>query len=94
MERCAETGGNVKTLVDAVYMAVISFSTVGFGDFTPDTKAGNWLVAQSICLLFFKLLYLLLHKTFELIIVTICLPHVVHIIGMVLEPEEGSLLAW
>lgn len=41
VERCAETGGNEKTLVDAVYMAMISFSTVGFGDYTPDTKAGR-----------------------------------------------------
>lgn len=41
VERCAETGGNEKTLVDAVYMAIISFSTVGFGDYTPDTKAGR-----------------------------------------------------
>jgi|Cyp1metagenome_2_1107374.scaffolds.fasta_scaffold59309_4 hypothetical protein len=58
VERCAETGGNEKTLVDAVYMAIISFSTVGFGDYTPDTKAGNWLVASVFVFSFFNMLFL------------------------------------
>lgn len=41
VENCSDTGGSVKTVVDAVYMAVITYSTVGFGDYTPDTKAGR-----------------------------------------------------
>eukprot|EP00438_Fugacium_kawagutii_P001256 Skav223452 [mRNA] locus=scaffold350:967387:969446:- [translate_table: standard] len=41
LESCRDTGGSVKTVVDAVYMAVITYSTVGFGDYTPDTKAGR-----------------------------------------------------
>ena len=42
-ERCEETGGTTKTLLDAVYMGVITFSTVGFGDYTPDTRLGRMI---------------------------------------------------
>lgn len=38
---CADTGGDVKSVVDAIYMAIITYSTVGFGDFTPDTRVGR-----------------------------------------------------
>lgn len=40
-DRCEETGGDTKRLVDAVYMAVITFSTVGFGDYAPKSRAGR-----------------------------------------------------
>ena len=42
-ERCEETGGYSKGPVDAVYMAVITFSTVGFGDYAPKTFWGRLL---------------------------------------------------
>jgi len=40
-DRCEETGGYKKRLIDAVYMAVITFSTVGFGDYAPKSRAGR-----------------------------------------------------
>jgi len=40
-ELCAFTGGTVKTKVDAFYMAVMTLSTVGFGDFGSLTRQGR-----------------------------------------------------
>eukprot|EP00927_Polykrikos_kofoidii_P086359 TRINITY_DN964_c0_g2_i1.p1 TRINITY_DN964_c0_g2~~TRINITY_DN964_c0_g2_i1.p1 ORF type:complete len:421 (+),score=47.64 TRINITY_DN964_c0_g2_i1:73-1335(+) len=34
-EKCVETGGITQSLVDIVYMSVISLCTIGFGDFHP-----------------------------------------------------------
>ena len=42
-ERCEETGGYTQGIVDAVYMAVITFSTVGFGDYAPKSRTGRLL---------------------------------------------------
>jgi hypothetical protein len=39
-ERCEETGGDIKTLVDAFYMSCITVTTVGYGDITPGTPLG------------------------------------------------------
>lgn len=41
--RCAKTGGFRKEFSDSFYMAVVTFSTVGFGDFTPQTPLGRAL---------------------------------------------------
>lgn len=38
---CVETGGHVKTYLTAFYMAVITLTTVGIGDFSPRTKLGR-----------------------------------------------------
>lgn len=40
-ELCVSTGGVVKTPVDAIYMAVITLTGVGFGDITPITHVGR-----------------------------------------------------
>ncbi|OLP82612.1 Two pore potassium channel c [Symbiodinium microadriaticum] len=52
-EDCEATGGQKLTVVDATYMAVITFSTVGFGDFTPSTYLGRilgsvWMVVGTL----------------------------------------------
>lgn len=49
-ELCASTGGATKTLNQAVYMAVITLTTVGFGDLSPKSEAGRifgifWMIA-------------------------------------------------
>lgn len=38
---CAATGGNVKTWVDAWYMALVTLTTVGFGDQSPHSQIGR-----------------------------------------------------
>lgn len=48
-DTCAATGGYQKGFGEAVYMAVITLTTVGFGDFTPKSEAGRifgcfWMV--------------------------------------------------
>lgn len=48
-DHCAETGGSTKSVVDAVYMAVITFSTVGFGDYTPDSMFGRVFASIFMC---------------------------------------------
>ena len=49
-EKCEETGGSTKSLIDATYMAVITFSTVGFGDYTADTLLGRFFASVFMCL--------------------------------------------
>ncbi|CAJ1346983.1 unnamed protein product, partial [Effrenium voratum] len=44
-ENCSETGGTVVGWTDALYMAVITFSTVGFGDYSPQSKLGRTLAS-------------------------------------------------
>ena len=39
-ERCEETGGEIKTLIDAFYMSCITVTTVGYGDIFPGTPLG------------------------------------------------------
>jgi potassium channel subfamily K len=39
--QCAFTGGTVKTQVDAFYMAIMTLSTVGFGDFGALSRQGR-----------------------------------------------------
>jgi len=42
-EICEETGGQVKYYTDAFYMSVVTFTTVGFGDYSPKTQLGRAL---------------------------------------------------
>jgi len=49
-DTCAATGGYTKDFSQALYMAVITLTTVGFGDFTPRSEAGRifgffWMIA-------------------------------------------------
>lgn len=39
--RCEETGGAVKGWIDSFYMAVITLTTVGFGDHSPKSQTGR-----------------------------------------------------
>jgi len=41
MELCIETGGNVKTWINAFYFSVVSLTTVGFGDYSPSSYEGR-----------------------------------------------------
>jgi len=41
-EKCAATGGQVKTWIDAFYMSVVTLTTVGFGDHSPKSYYGRW----------------------------------------------------
>ena len=40
-DNCTETGGVQLSFEDAFYMGVITFSTVGFGDFSPKSELGR-----------------------------------------------------
>ncbi|CAE7616401.1 TPK1 [Symbiodinium sp. CCMP2592] len=40
-QRCAATGGVQLSVLSASYMGVITFSTVGFGDFSPKSRKGR-----------------------------------------------------
>jgi len=40
---CEATGGYMKTWIDALYMSVITMTTVGFGDVTPKSQLGEFL---------------------------------------------------
>jgi len=39
---CPETGGFMKSWIDAFYMSVITLTTVGFGDYSPQSYWGRW----------------------------------------------------
>eukprot|EP00927_Polykrikos_kofoidii_P086358 TRINITY_DN964_c0_g1_i1.p1 TRINITY_DN964_c0_g1~~TRINITY_DN964_c0_g1_i1.p1 ORF type:complete len:361 (+),score=39.57 TRINITY_DN964_c0_g1_i1:74-1156(+) len=43
-DKCVETGGITQTLVDIVYMSVITLSTIGYGDFHPYPSDGIGLL--------------------------------------------------
>lgn len=40
--------GNFRTFLDAVYFAIVTMTTVGFGDLTPISEAGRWLTVVMI----------------------------------------------
>eukprot|EP00443_Scrippsiella_acuminata_P000211 CAMPEP_0115318946 /NCGR_PEP_ID=MMETSP0270-20121206/79483_1 /TAXON_ID=71861 /ORGANISM="Scrippsiella trochoidea, Strain CCMP3099" /LENGTH=203 /DNA_ID=CAMNT_0002738565 /DNA_START=116 /DNA_END=724 /DNA_ORIENTATION=- len=40
-ETCVKTGGHITTWVSALYLSVITLTTVGFGDHVPHTKLGQ-----------------------------------------------------
>ncbi|HUU26395.1 MAG TPA: ion transporter [archaeon] len=42
-------GSHIKTFGDAFYFAVVTLSTVGFGDITPVTSLGRWF---TVCMIF------------------------------------------
>ncbi|CAE7396251.1 TPK4 [Symbiodinium sp. CCMP2456] len=48
-QRCAATGGVQLSVLSASYMGVITFSTVGFGDFSPKSRKGR--IFGSICMI-------------------------------------------
>lgn len=41
-EKCPATGGAVKSWIDSFYMAVVTLTTVGFGDHSPKSYYGRW----------------------------------------------------
>jgi len=41
-EKCAATGGQIKTWIDSFYMSVVTLTTVGFGDHSPKSYYGRW----------------------------------------------------
>jgi len=41
-EQCRATGGQTKSWGKAFYMAVVTMTTVGFGDITPESQGGRW----------------------------------------------------
>lgn len=41
-EKCAATGGAEKSWIDAGYMALVTLTTVGFGDHSPKSPVGRW----------------------------------------------------
>jgi len=48
---CDENGGRVYTWIDALYMSVITMTTVGFGDIVPQSKIGRvfatlWMIVS------------------------------------------------
>ncbi|CAK0906483.1 unnamed protein product [Prorocentrum cordatum] len=40
---CVETKGATKSMSEAFYFSVITLTTVGFGDFTPESRVGRWV---------------------------------------------------
>jgi len=51
--RCPKTGGQVKTPLDAFVMSLETLTTVGFGQFSPQTELGRvvaifWMLAGSL----------------------------------------------
>mmetsp|Transcript_46373 Transcript_46373/g.110435 ORF Transcript_46373/g.110435 Transcript_46373/m.110435 type:complete len:579 (-) Transcript_46373:144-1880(-) len=59
-DNCEATGGYLKTYLDSWYMACISLSTVGFGDFSPKSTLGRcfavvWMVLGVIAVANFQL---------------------------------------
>lgn len=40
---CVQTKGATKSLSEAFYFSVITLTTVGFGDFTPESRVGRWV---------------------------------------------------
>ena len=52
-DRCVETGGLIKTPLDACAMSVETLTTVGFGNLSPQTRLGRafaivWMFAGSV----------------------------------------------
>ncbi|NJL86740.1 MAG: ion transporter [Leptolyngbyaceae cyanobacterium SM1_1_3] len=43
-----QNSGNFRTFLDAVYFAVVTMTTVGYGDLTPVSEAGRWLTVVMI----------------------------------------------
>ncbi|MEA1996292.1 MAG: ion transporter, partial [Gemmatimonadota bacterium] len=41
-------GSAIETFADAAYFAIVTISTVGFGDITPTTEAGRWFTVLMI----------------------------------------------
>jgi uncharacterized membrane protein len=41
-EKCAATGGQIKTWIDSFYMSIVTLTTVGFGDHSPKSYYGRW----------------------------------------------------
>ena len=50
-EGCATTGGVRLSVEDAFYMGIITFSTVGFGDFSPKSRLGRIVISGVTCAL-------------------------------------------
>merc|ERR1712125_35112 len=40
-DMCEETGGRERNVIDGLYMAVITLTTVGFGDESPSSQTGR-----------------------------------------------------
>jgi len=41
LQMCIDTGGRTLSLIEAFYMSVVTLTTVGFGDHTPQTRIGR-----------------------------------------------------
>ncbi|QLG63104.1 NAD-binding protein [Halorarum salinum] len=42
--------GSVETILDALYFTIVTASTVGYGDVTPETQLAKWFVISSLVL--------------------------------------------
>eukprot|EP00928_Gymnodinium_smaydae_P020640 TRINITY_DN17981_c0_g1_i1.p1 TRINITY_DN17981_c0_g1~~TRINITY_DN17981_c0_g1_i1.p1 ORF type:complete len:366 (+),score=98.75 TRINITY_DN17981_c0_g1_i1:152-1249(+) len=53
-DRCVATGGQTKEWADALYMSVVTLTTIGFGDVYPHTTTGKilgsiWMLLGVVC---------------------------------------------